>query len=177
LGDRPPLKAWGLGGRQRREAAALGNIYDHHAVVYEYADGIRLFSFCRRQDGCANDVSDRFLGTRGQCELMKHVIEGPTPWRYQGPKGNMYDAEHEVLFRAIRESRPVNDGAFMTLSTMMAILGRMVTYTGQEIAWQQATQSRESLAPACYAWDAAPPVLPDANGHYPLALPGITRFA
>ena len=177
LGDRPPLKAWGMGGRQRREEPAIGNIYDHHAVVYEYTGGVRVCSFCRRQDGCANEMSDRFLGTRGRAELMKHVIEGESPWRYRGKKGNMYDAEHVVLFQSIRRSAPVNDGSFMTLSTMMAILGRMTTYTGQEITWEQAIHSKESLAHARYAWDAAPPVLPNADGQYPQALPGITRFA
>jgi hypothetical protein len=89
----------------------------------------------------------------------------------------MYDAEHEVLFRSIRKAQPVNDGSFMTLSTMMAILGRMATYTGQEVTWEQATRSKESLAPSRYAWDATPPVLPDSTGQYPIALPGITRFA
>jgi len=177
LGGKTPLKAWGMGGRQRREPPAIGNIFDHHAVVYEFAEGVRVFSFCRRQDGCFNEITDRVFGTRGRCELMKNVIEGPSPWRYQGPKGNMYVAEHEVLFRSIRQRKPVNDGAFMTLSTLMEIMGRMATYTGQEITWEQALNSQESLAPARYAWDAEPPVLPGPDGQYPLALPGITRFS
>lgn len=177
LGDRSPLKAWGIGGRQCRDQPAIGNIFDHHAVVYEYVDGIRVYSFCRRQDGCAHDVSDRFLGTLGRSDVMKHVIEGKTPWRYRGPKEGMYDAEHVALFKSIRRSTPINDGSFMMISTMMAILGRMATYTGQEITWEQAIQSQQSLAPARYAWDADPPILPGADGQYPLALPGVTRFA
>jgi len=175
LKGKPPLKAWGMGGRQRREDPAIGNIFDHHAVVYEYADGARVFSFCRRQEGCFNEVTNRFFGTRGRCELMKNVIEGESPWRYQGPKANMYAIEHEVLFRSIRQSEPVNDGTFMTLSTMMEILGRMATYTGGEITWEQALHSNESLAPSRYAWDADPPILPGPDGQYPIAMPGITR--
>ena len=177
LAEQTPMKAWGLGGRQRRGEQSIGNIFDHHTVVYEYADGVRVYSFCRRQDGCANEVSDHFLGTLGRCELMKNTITGQTPWRYEGPKGNMYDAEHEVLFRSIRQRQPVNDGSFMTNSTMMAILGRMTTYTGQEITWEQAIQSKQSLSPSSYAWDAEPPILPGPDTQYPLALPGITRFA
>jgi len=176
LGDRPPVKAWGLGGRQVRSATTIGNIFDHHAVVYEYSDGVRVYSFCRRQDGCANEVSDQILGTRGRAELIKGVIEGDNPWRYQGPKCNMHEAEHVVLFRALRQGKTVNDGSFMTLSTLMAILGRMVTYTGQTITWEQAAGSKESLSPARYAWDADPPILPEAGGGYPLAVPGVTRF-
>jgi predicted dehydrogenase len=63
--DEPPAKAWGMGGRQVHSDQTIGNIYDHHAVVYEYADGVRVHSYCRRQAGCSNDVSDHFLGTKG----------------------------------------------------------------------------------------------------------------
>jgi len=58
----------------------------------------------------------------------------------------------------------------------MAILGRMTTYTGREITWQQAVNSQESLSPARYTWDAQPPILPDAQGQYPIATPGVTKF-
>ncbi len=88
----------------------------------------------------------------------------------------MHAAEHVVLFRALREGKTINDGSFMTLSTMMAIQGRMATYTGKAITWEQATQSKESLAPAAYTWQAEPPIQPDAAGEYPLAVAGVTRF-
>ena len=55
-------------------------------------------------------------------------------------------------------------------STMLAIMGRMAAYTGQSITWQQALESRESLAPAEYTWEARPPVSV-------VAMPGVTRFA
>ena len=64
----------------------------------------------------------------------------------------------------------------MTLSTMLAILGRMTTYTGKELTWEQASNSHEKLAPAEYAWDADPPCLPDSDGQYPMAVPGVTPF-
>lgn len=174
--DEPPARAWGLGGRQVHSEETIGNIFDHHAVVYEYTDGVRLYSYCRRQAGCANDTSDHFLGTTGHCNVLKHRIEGETTWRYQGPKCNMYVAEHEELFRSIRGARPINNGLYMARSTMLAILGRMVTYTGQAITWDQAIHSSESLSPASYAWDADPPILPDENGEYPIAMPGVTKF-
>ena len=175
--DEPPLKAWGLGGRQVHSDVTIGNIYDHHAVVYEYPNGVRLYSHCRRQAGCYNEVSDHFLGTTGRANVLKNQIEGQTEWRYRGPKGNKYVLEHETLFTSIRNGKPVNDGVFMARSTMLAILGRMVTYTGKEITWDAAINSSQRLAPASYAWDADPPVLPDANGNYPIAVPGVTQFA
>ena len=80
------------------------------------------------------------------------------------------------LFASIRDGKPINNGLFMARSTMLAILGRMVTYTGKALAWDQAINSTEDLSPQSYAWDADPPILPDAAGHYPLAVPGVTQF-
>jgi len=176
LHDRAPQKAWGTGGRQLRDEPAIGNIYDHHCVTYEYENGVRVYSHCRRQAGCSNDVSDHILGTKGRCNLMKYRIEGETNWQFKGDNPNKYVAEHEALFTSIRSGRPINNGRYMAESTMWAILGRMVTYTGKTITWERAMNSKEDLSPKEYAWDAEPPILPDENGDYPIAQPGLTEF-
>ena len=59
--DEPPVQAWGLGGRQVRTDAIYGDIFDHHAVCYEYANGVQVYSYCRQMAGCSNDVSRHFL--------------------------------------------------------------------------------------------------------------------
>ena len=178
MGDQPPIRAWGTGGRQVRTDPKWGDIYDHHAVVYEYPDNVLVHAYCRQQDGCYRDTSDHFFGTEGRAVVTpKHQIDGENPWRYDGPKSNMYQLEHEALFRSIRSASPVNNGLYMSRSTMLAIIGRMVTYTGQAIGWEDAMNSNEVLAPASYAWDADPPTLPDENGRYPVAMPGVTKFA
>jgi hypothetical protein len=128
-------------------------------------------------DKCFNDTSDNFVGTKGRANIIKHHIEGENPWHYEGPKGSMYDIEHQELFAAIRSGKPINNGLYMARSTMLAILGRMVTYTGQAINWEDAINSTESLSPSRYAWDANPPVMPDADGKYPVAMPGLGNFA
>jgi len=177
MGDKPPVRAWGLGGRQvRTEQPKWGNIYDHHAVVYEYENGTHVHAYCRQQEGTYRDVSDQFIGTKGRADILGNRITGETEWRYDGPGGNMYDLEHVALFKAIRDGKPINDGHSMATSTMLAILGRMVDYTGQALTWDQALQSELLLAPKEYAWDAEPPVVPDENGNYPVAMPGITKF-
>ncbi|NOX54198.1 MAG: Gfo/Idh/MocA family oxidoreductase [Planctomycetes bacterium] len=178
LQDQTPLKAWGTGGRQIRSEITLGNIFDHHCVTYEFENGVRVYSHCRRMAGCSNDISDYILGTKGICDVMKHRIEvgGKVRWRYEGPTPNMYEVEHQELFKSIRRGEPINNGLYMAQSTMWAILGRMVTYTGKTITWERAMKSKENLSPKRYAWDAEPPILPDENGQYPLAIPGITPF-
>jgi predicted dehydrogenase len=167
-----PVRCVGLGGRQSRTGPEYGHIFDHHAVVYEFANGVKCFSFCRQQVGCANEVSDFVIGSAGTAAVQQHRLynlQRAETWRYQGPDANMYQVEHNELFASIRNGRPINNGDFMTKSTLMGIMGRMATYTGQEITWQRALASTEDLSPARYDMDYAPPVPP-------VARPGVTRF-
>jgi len=177
MGDKPPARAWGLGGRQVKNDPKYGDIYDHHAVVYEYESGARVYAYCRQQPGCWNSTEDYFFGTKGTCNVLnKYRIDGENEWRFRGEGGNMYDLEHEALFQAIRSGKPINNGLYMSTSTMLAILGRMVTYTGQAISWDDALNSKQRLAPSSYSWDAEPPVMPDEDGNYPIAIPGVTKL-
>jgi myo-inositol 2-dehydrogenase / D-chiro-inositol 1-dehydrogenase len=169
--DVPPVKAIAVGGRQIPSDG--GNIFDHFEVNYEYADGTLGFLGCRQQGGCANDNTATILGTEGEGHEMGFAsmpyIKGKTEWRYKGPRPNMYDVEHEELFASIRSGNPINDGMRMTYSTLAGIMGRMAAYTGQEITWDMAMNSQESIAPAVIAWDAPAPVAP-------MAMPGKTKF-
>ena len=173
--DQPPVCAWGMGGRQVRTQSKFGDIFDHHAVCYEFANGVRAYSFCRQMFGCWSDTSDLFMGTKGRANILGHTIEGETKWRYDGPKCNMYDVEHQELFASIRAGKPINNGLIMAQSTMLAILGRMVNYSGQKISWNDAINSQISLSPANYAMDAEPPTKPGPDGNYPIPVPGKTK--
>jgi len=178
LREQPPLRAWGIGGQQCRNPRE-GDVYDHHAVTYEYANGVHVHAYCRQIPGCEWDVNDIFFGTKGTASILAHQIKGPDGkviWRYKGPKPSMYDVEHQRLFAAIRSGNTINNGLYMARSTMLAILGRLVDYTGRALTWEQAINSRQKLAPATYAIDAVPPVVPDKDGKYPTAMPGVTRF-
>jgi predicted dehydrogenase len=173
LGDVPPVRCTGTGGRQARTGDESGHVYDHFSVVYEYANGVKAFCSCRQIDGCDNDVSDHIFGTKGVCHVMPHEVEqgGKTTWKYRAEKGeltDMYQSEHNELFASIRNGTPINNGDYMTKSTLMAIMGRMSAYTGKTITWEQALNSKEVLGPSKYEWGAMP--VP------PVAIPGVTRF-
>jgi len=185
LGEEPPVCAWGSGGRQVRVESKWGEIYDHHSVVFEFASGARMFALGRQQAGCFNDNSEMLLGTKGRCDLQRGRIEGETNWSYRahaaaGARGRparpMHQVEHDELFAAIRAGRPINNGHYMCQSTLMAILGRLVGYTGQQITWAQMLASQQDLSPTAYRFDAAPPTLPGPDGQYPIPMPGVTRF-
>lgn len=165
-----PVAATGLGGRQVRVDPKFGQIFDHHAVVYEYANGAKLFSFCRQQKGCANDVSDHIMGTNGSCQLMKHSIDGPHKWSYRGTSIDMYQVEHNELFAAIRSGKTLNDGDFLARSTLMGVLGRMATYTGKRVTWEQALNSKEDLMPEKLDMAMSLPIPP-------VAMPGQTKLS
>ncbi len=173
-----PVRAVGLGGRQTRTGPEFGHIFDHHAVVYEYANGQRLFSYCRQQNGCASDVSDHYFGTKGRCDVVAsfpprvHIVNGKSDHVVKNPPADqdMYQVEHNELFASIRAGKPMNDGDWMARSTLMGIMGRMATYTGQVIKWEDALNSKEDLTPPAYDMKAALPIPP-------VARPGVTKFA
>jgi myo-inositol 2-dehydrogenase / D-chiro-inositol 1-dehydrogenase len=177
FGDKPPIKCIGHGGRQVRSGEDYGNIYDHFEIVYDYENGARGFAFSRQINRAAANNTDTFFGTDGICEingsLKQFVIKDPkgnVKWRYSGQPQDMYQSEHDEFFDSIRTGKPVNDGPRMASSTLLAIMGRMAAYTGQEIMWDMALNSKEELVPAKLDWDMKLPVAP-------VAMPGITPFS
>lgn len=172
LGDKPPLRAWGYGGRQTALDPKYGDQFDHQTVIFEYPNDVRVFGFAHAQDECFSDTSDLILGTKGRCNVLAHTIEGEKPWRYDGPKPSMYDVTHAELFAAIREGRTIDDSRHMILSSALAIMAQVAAVTGQAVTWDQLMASTRSFALPRYAWDVEPPVLPGPNGLYPTAMQG-----
>lgn len=175
MGDTMPVKATGTGGRQVRVDEKYGNIFDHFAIEYEYANGAKGFHFTRQQTGTSSRNSVEVLGTDGNALIQVgriYEITGKNAWTYNGPKNNMYQTELDELFASIRNGKPMNDGEWMANSTMLGIMGRMAGYTGQTITWDQAINSNETLGPKTedYAWDLKWNVPP-------IAKPGITKFS
>ena len=171
-----PVEAQGQGGRQVRIGPLCGDIFDHHSVEFTYADGSQVFSQCRHMPGCWNHVAEHVIGSQGKAEVSKGRIEsGADEWRWRGPKTNPYQVEHDRLFEAIRNDLPYNEGENGATSTMTAIMGRMATYSGKVLTWDEALNSQITLAPDRYDFDGTPPSLPDEDGLYPCAVPGVTE--
>ncbi|NLS93486.1 MAG: Gfo/Idh/MocA family oxidoreductase [Planctomycetaceae bacterium] len=180
LGDAAPAAAWGLGGRQVcTDPDRYGDELDHHAIVYEYPDGKRIYAHGRHIPGCFNQAAVIALGTKGQAFMPSRPhIEGENPWQYQAPETpvSMTDAEHKVLFQSIRDGKPVNDGRRMCHTTTLSIMGEMVCCTGKQTTWEQVMNSPLNYALPRYGWDVEPPIKPGPDGHYPAVLPGITEL-
>jgi myo-inositol 2-dehydrogenase / D-chiro-inositol 1-dehydrogenase len=173
-----PVKARGMGGRQVRTAKEYGQIFDHHAVEFFYADGSVAFSQCRHIRGCWSQVNEFAVGTKGSAEVGNAIIRptGGSLWRHKSDGDiDPYQQEHNDLFDAIRNDKPYNEAFNGAKSTLTSILGRMTTYTGTEVSWEEALNSNVDIMPETYAWDAKPKVLADADGWYPVAVPGKDR--
>ncbi len=175
-----PVKAQGLGGRQVRTGKEYGEIYDHHYVEYQYADGSIMNSQCRHIKGTYAKVDEMFVGTKGvvKCGDAEISSKGKSLYKFDKSKENEpYQNEHDELFAALAKGEyKFADAENGAKSTLTSIIGRMATYSGQIIEWDKTINSGISLQPAKYAWDAPPPVLPDANGFYPIATPGVTKY-
>jgi predicted dehydrogenase len=172
MGDVPPQSVDASGGRSVRTDPIYGNVFDHFNARFEWEKGLKCFFSCRQWSGAKSDVSDHIYGTRGVAHLQSHRIEGEDPWRWRAPSedfvDDMYQNEHDALFRALREGLPIHNGDYMCKSTLMALMTRMSAYTGQEIGWTQALESTEDLTPPAYEWG-------DLEVG-PIAIPGVTKF-
>jgi len=176
-----PVKAQGMGGREVRTGKDYGQIFDHHYVEFHYGDGTILNSQCRHQKGTMSKVDELLIGTRGKvyCGAAR-ITDNKDKVIYQFDKSKEnqpYQNEHDELFDAIAKGEyKFWDAERGAKSTMTSILGRMATYSGLAVDWDKAINSGINIMPASYDFNAAPPVLPDADGNYPIAIPGKTRF-
>jgi predicted dehydrogenase len=171
-----PVKARAMGGREITNGPDDGEIYDHFACEFEYEDGSICYSYCRHQAGTWNSVSEHATGTKGRTDIGGYRIYGENQWRFktEGAK-DPYQQEHDDLFAAIRNNTDFNEAFFGAESTMTAILGRMAAYSGKELDYKAALESKINLLPENLAWDAKPKVLPGPDGFYPKAVPGKTE--
>jgi len=172
-----PVRAVGMGGRQARTDPVYGNIYDHFTIDFEYPNGVHVLSMCRQIDGTAGNVSEQIVGTRGTSNAHSSIRgagaggdRSPRPtdssWRFEGNVPNPYVQEHVDLIQSIRSGKPLNEARQVAESSLTAIMGRMSAYTGQEVTWEQALQSKLDLFPKTLAFG---PLAVD-----PVAVPGKT---
>jgi hypothetical protein len=145
-----------------RNNRGVGQTYDNHTVEFTYKDGTKLFSQCRQQPSTWECISQVVHGTKGLKELPGNGSDG-------------YVKEHADLVDAIRHGKALNDGWFAADSCMTAVLGRMATYSGMEVSWDDAVAKGPNEMPKRFAFDAAPPAMPDKDGNYPVPVPGIYK--
>ncbi len=126
-------------------------------------------------------VDELFVGTKGKIQTGDaNIVDAKGNVLYQYDKkgeNNPYQTEHDELFAAIAKGDyKFADAENGAKSSMTSILGRLATYSGQIIEWDKAINSGLDLHPKVYEWNATPPVVPNADGYYPIAIPGVTKY-
>lgn len=178
-----PISAQGMGGRAGTEPRSVGEIFDHHYVEFRYGDeknNAVLNSQCRHIAGTWRRVAEEIHGTDGILYLEGNKtritdLKGKeTKWAYRAPRTPVspYQIEHNELYKAIQEDKHLNNAYYGAKSSFTSVFGRLATYSGQEITWDDATASNFSLAPKEYSMNAEAPVKPGPDGNYEIAIPG-----
>jgi myo-inositol 2-dehydrogenase / D-chiro-inositol 1-dehydrogenase len=167
-------RAYGTGGREVRRGPRVGNIYDHFATEFELENGGIMTSFWRHHDGAQGRVSETLIGTKGTVTLGKIVgRDGSELWRYEGPKLNPYQEEHNVLFAAIRNNDEINMAEESARSCMAAILGRMACYSGGAIPLSRGLNAKDKILPDdATDWNTPVGIMPGPDGIYEAPIPG-----
>ena len=168
-----------MGGREIRKDKKFGEIFDHHYVEFKYKSGAIVSSQCRHQPNTHRQVNETIIGTKGVLEISGNgnaIIKnhnGDTLFQYnQRGDESPYQIEHNELFKSIRNGGYINDGENGAKATLTSVMGRMATYTGKVVEWEEAMNADDNMIPKDLSWNSNPPTLPDSNGYYKIPKPG-----
>ena len=166
-------RAYGSGGREVRRDPKIGNIWDHFAVEFGLNNGGMMNSWWRHIPKAQGRVGEQLIGTKANASGGRiFTRDGKELWKYEGPKPDPQQVEKNVLFSAIRENTDVNMAEAAAYSTMVAILGRMAAYSGDNIPMSRAMNAKDQIVPDTADWNAPIGVKPGANGEYDPIVPG-----
>ena len=159
----PPVSVVASGGAAWRDHSdpVYGNIYDHVSADYEFANGVRMSSYCRQYPQNAHQqVEEIVAGAKGRMTLN------------QTRGGPGYVVEHTNLYKSIRGDGPyINQAMEVAKTTLTCIMGREAAYSGQKITWDMIMNSKQDLMPKAEAWN--------YNGQHdatPFPVPGKYKF-
>ncbi|HZM01716.1 MAG TPA: hypothetical protein VFC44_01725 [Candidatus Saccharimonadales bacterium] len=185
-----PIKAQAMGGRHYRGNDVDQN-FDVYSVEYTFADGSKFIMDGRCMYGCDAIYSSYAQGTKGMAIISKYGDCGmpSTTYSSQNPahgnllwtshvkphETNPYVNEWNDLVDAIRDDKPYSEVVRGVQASVVTSMGRMAAHTGQEITYDQMLNHPQEYAPevATMTMNGRAPVMPDADGRYPIPQPGI----
>ena len=175
--DQYPVECNGMGGGENRLGGdrSKSQIFDHTFCEFTFADGTKMYSQGRHVQGAWTNVSEAVHGSKGTANPNGSIdIAGQDSWRFRGDSPGGHQQEQHDLIEALMRGEVYNEGEYGAKSTFTAILGREACYSGKVIKWDELLQKGKDLAPGIdsYTMKSAPPVVKDANGVYPAAIPG-----
>ena len=138
-----------------------------------------MFSYCRQIPGCWDSFSQHARGTKGRADIEGHgqselTVFGQKPMRWKRTADG-HQTEMDDLFAALAAGQPYNEVAAGVEATLTAIMGRMATFSGKLVTWDEAMSSDLDITPKELTWDAETLVKPGPDGIYACAIPGVTK--
>lgn len=137
-----PAKAVSVGGRSWQER---GDIWDHHAVDYEFDNGVHISSYCEQQPGDFSRVHEIVRGAKGTSNCRNWINTEGKNWTLDKKFQKDYVQEHADLVAAITGGGYINEAKNVAYSTLTAIMGRMAGYEAREVSWDEALKSNQTL--------------------------------
>ena len=184
--DAWPVSAEGLGGREPNRADCSQNLHTY-AIEYTFPDGTKALVNSRAQSNCRNEFATFVHGTRCAAQFSGNVhaptvhiykdqreAKGNVAWRPEQEKVSPYQAEWDALLGAIRKDEPHNEVERAAYTNLASIMGRAAIHTGQVITWDDMLASDFKFYPDAgdLDYDSPAPVQADAQGCYPVPIPG-----
>ena len=184
--DAYPVTAHGIGGRAANSTDCGQNL-DSFTIEWTFPDGTKAYDVVRWLPNCHTEFATYIHGTKCAAQFSGPIHEGTvhiykdqrcdarqhrlaraagavTPWQ----------AEWDNLLDAIRQDKPHNEAKRAALSNLADIMGRAAVHSGQLITWDEAMASNFQFCPNIDQLndDSPPPVVADAQGRYPVPIPG-----
>ena len=152
---RPPLHAFGTGGRKVR--VDVGDCWDTFTLHYQYPNNVGMTFSSRQFDGhgtTPEGIVCRVFGTKGVLETNyggNVMIRGENFYRggstkqiYVEGASNNIAAFHEALVKG--DCSAVNATVAPSVqSTLITLMGRKAAYTGKLVTWEETLRDTERL--------------------------------
>jgi predicted dehydrogenase len=191
-----PVKAQALGGRHYRTLSdgtpLVDQNFDHYTVEYTFADGAKMMMDGRCVTGCNDIYSSYAQGSKGMaivarsgdCGMPSATFKTQTAQRssqiwtstVKPGEEDPYLNEWNDLMDAIRHDKPYSEVKRGVEASLVTSMGRMAAHTGQEISYEDMLNSEHEFAPNVdkFTMESKPPVVANAEGKYPVPMPGLT---
>lgn len=184
--DAWPVSAQGYGGRVPGSTDCSQN-FDTYSIEYTFADGTKAYVNGRAVSGADVDFSTYLHGTKCAAQFSGNVHAPVThiykdqritnaniAWRPEKETVSPYVAEWQALLKAIRTNSEHNEAKRSAMANLVAIMGRAAVHSGKKVTLEAALASRFQFTanPDDFNDSTPAPVRADAEGRYPVPVPG-----
>jgi predicted dehydrogenase len=186
LKDMWPVSAHGIGGRMANSTDRSQNL-DSYSVEWTFPDGTKGYDVVRYLGNCHDEFDTFVHGTKCAAQFSGEVHAGTVhtykdqrcaadniAWKAPKEQYSPWQAEWNALLEAIRKDKPHNEAKRAAMTNIADMMGRAAVNSGQIITWDQVMKSNFQWCPYINGMtpDSPPPVKADAQGYYPVPVPG-----